>query len=340
MRMKCRKKFKVAKHIGNWGEYHAFLSDYKKAINKAKSDSWKKTLNELNNISHTAKMHKLLSKSHTNKLGTLIKDDGTYSKSDDEILEELAKAHLPGRSVDKPVIHRTQVTTSNEESELIFTDEVVRWTVHSFNPFKSAGMDEIFPALLQKAKDAVVPVLKIIFIKSHTLGHIPFKWRKVKLIFIPKAGKKPNYEAKSFRPISLSSFCLKTMERIIDRHIKETVLKDNPLHENQFAYQEGKSTEAALKKVTNAIKRNLKNYVLGSFIDIAGAFDNTSYESIKRALNRKGVDGNTCEWISAMLRDRQVIMTTGSSSKKFYVTTGCPQGAYFLLFYGALWLMN
>ena len=105
------------------------------------------------------------------------------------------------------------------------------------------------------------------------------------------------------------------MERVLDRHIKETVLKNNPLHENQFAYQEGKSTEAALKKLTDTIKINYKNYALGAFIDIAGAFDNTSHESIKRAMNRKGVDSTTSQWISAMLRDRQAVMTAGSSTK-------------------------
>ena len=250
-------------------------------------------LSDLNSVSHTTKMHKLLSKSHNNMLGTLLKDDGTYSKDVDEVLIELAKAHFPGRSTDKPSNQTIDVNVSSTESEGIFTDEVIKWALVSFGPFKSAGVDEIFPALLQKTKDVMVPILKAIFIKSHAWGYIPICWRKVKVIYIPKAGKKPSYEAKSYRPISLSSFCLKTMERILDRHIRDNVLKVNPLHHSQFAYQEGKSTEAALKKLVNAIKKNYKNFVLGAFIDIAGAFDNTSHESIKRAMDRKGVDRKT-----------------------------------------------
>ena len=326
MRKKVRKRFKTAKRSNDWEQYHVLISDYKRAINKAKSESWKKTCNEMEHISHTAKIHKLLSKSHTNKLGTLLKEDGTYSKTDVEILEELAKSHFPGRSTEKPTNLQGTNNTPTEESEAIFSDEVIKWAIDSFGPFKSAGMDNIFPALLQKVKDLVIPKLKIIFIKSHAWGYIPVSWRNVKVLFIPKVGKKPSYEAKSYRPISLTSFCLKAMERILDRHIRDTILKENPLHENQFAYQEGKSTEAALKKLTDAIKKNYKNYVLGAFIDIAGAFDNTSHESIKRAMDRKGVDNRTSEWISAMLRDRQAVLTAGSSSQKFYVTTGCPQG--------------
>ena len=52
-----------------------------------------------------------------------------------------------------------------------------------------------------------------------------------------------------------------------------------------------------LKKLVNAIKKNYKNFVLGAFIDIAGAFDNTSHESIKVAMDRKGVDKKTSQWI-------------------------------------------
>ena len=151
-------------------------------------------------------------------------------------------------------------------------------------------------------------------------------WRKVKIVFIPKAGKRSSFDAKSYRPISLSSFCLKTQERILDLFIKENVLKTNPLHENQFAYQEDKSTDAALKKLITQIKKNHKNYVLGAFIDIAGAFDNTSHTSICTALVRKGVDRQTTAWISSMLQNRQAIVTLGHATNKFYVTKGCPQG--------------
>ena len=102
MRRKLRKRFKKAKRTGSWDEYHVLLPEYKKSINKAKSESWKKTLSDLNNVSHAARLHKLLSKSHMNKLGTLLKDDGTYTSNDAEILEELASSHFPGRSCERP----------------------------------------------------------------------------------------------------------------------------------------------------------------------------------------------------------------------------------------------
>jgi hypothetical protein len=80
-------------------------------------------------------------------------------------------------------------------------------------------------------------------------GFIPTAWRQVKVTLIPKPGKRDYNEAKAYRPISLSSFLSKTMEKTVDRHIRDSALKKYPLHRNQHAYQIGKSTETALHNV-------------------------------------------------------------------------------------------
>jgi hypothetical protein len=80
-------------------------------------------------------------------------------------------------------------------------------------------------------------------------GFIPMSWRQVKVTFIQKPGKLDYTEAKAYRPISLSSFLLKTMEKLVDRHIRDGVLRIYPLHRNQHAYQTGKSTETSLHNV-------------------------------------------------------------------------------------------
>ena len=48
------------------------------------------------------------------------------------------------------------------------------------------------------------------------LNYIPIEWRKVKVVFIPKAGKIGHSIPKDYRPISLTSFLLKTFEHLID----------------------------------------------------------------------------------------------------------------------------
>ncbi|KAG8177488.1 hypothetical protein JTE90_008672 [Oedothorax gibbosus] len=93
------------------------------------------------------------------------------------------------------------------------------------------------PIMIQKAEESVIPVLTRIYRASLALGHIPKIWQKSRVVFIPKPGKNSYDQEKSFRPISLSSFFLKIMEKIIDKHIRDYLGTNNsPLHDLQFAY--------------------------------------------------------------------------------------------------------
>ena len=70
-----------------------------------------------------------------------------------------------------------------------------------------------------------VPYITKLYKRSLETGRPPKQWLEIKAVFIPKPGK-PDYKtAKSFRPISLSSYLLKGMERTILWHLKETTLK-------------------------------------------------------------------------------------------------------------------
>ena len=74
------------------------------------------------------------------------------------------------------------------------------------------------------------------------------------MVFIPKPGK-PLSQAKSLRPISRMSFILKTPEKLLDRHIRDGVLVEKPLHQNQFAYRARMSTETALFRVVRRLEK-------------------------------------------------------------------------------------
>jgi hypothetical protein len=91
----------------------------------------------------------------------------------------------------------------------------IRWSLSTFKPFKSAGTDGILPALLQQGVEHLVPHLCRIFRACTAYGFIPTAWRQIKVTFIPKPGKLDYTEAKTYRPISLSSFLLKTMEKLV-----------------------------------------------------------------------------------------------------------------------------
>jgi hypothetical protein len=99
----------------------------------------------------------------------------------------------------------------------------------SFQPYKSPGMDRIIPIMLQQGFELLVGKLLILLRASLALGYIPMSWRHTRVVFIPKPGKSLT-QAKSLRPISLMSFILKVLEKLIHTHIRGCVLVEKPLH--------------------------------------------------------------------------------------------------------------
>jgi hypothetical protein len=76
-------------------------------------------------------------------------------------------------------------------------------------------------------------------------------------VFIPKPGKSTYSGPRDYRPISLTSFLLKAMERLVDRYLRDKALILVPLHSNQHAYQARKSVEMALHQLVVWVEKVL-----------------------------------------------------------------------------------
>ena len=150
---------------------------------------------------------KFMAKDKNCELNIAKLSSGNFSNSGGETVAEMLRVHFPNSRVvtgstcpiNLPTINcgKDKLTIAKK---IVMHDRVV-WTVMSFKPFKSPGLDGIFPALLQNS----IKVLALCFagfLKRIAYRHISTAWRHSKVIFIPKL----------FRPISLSSFLLKTVE--------------------------------------------------------------------------------------------------------------------------------
>nr|XP_012218828.1 PREDICTED: RNA-directed DNA polymerase from mobile element jockey-like [Linepithema humile] len=148
------------------------------------------------------------------------------------------------------------------------------------------------------------------------MGYTPSAW-KLAGSFIPKAGRTSYTKAKDFRPISLTSFLLKTLEKLVDAYLRETTLWSHPLHKNQHAYRSGYFTETALHQTVAFIVKQLerKGYAVGAFLDIEGAFNNTPHEVVCEEAARRGVPMKLVEWIWGILGRR--VMTSLGTAKVY-----------------------
>lgn len=134
-----------------------------------------------------------------------------------------------------------------------------------------------------------------------------------------------------FRCISLSSFLLKTLEKIIDRHIRSKIqASPTPLHGNQqHAYMEGKSTETSLHNLVTRVERSLTNkeYALWCFFDVEGVFDKATPESIEESLDREGITDQVSSGIRNMLRHRSITAELGGETHTVRTNWRLPPGS-------------
>ena len=245
-------------------------------------------------------------------------------------MDHLIDTHFPG--TDRTAgAETTQIHTPNatdwDLARKIMTERIV-WAINSFKPFKSPGKDGIYPVVLQKSSHIIVEPLKQIFRAVLALGYIPRAWRDVVVLFIPKPGRSTYDRAGSYRPISLTSFLLKTLERMCDRYVRDEILRVKPLHKNQHAYQAGKSTETALHHVVHMLERNMnyKKLTLAVFFDLEGGFNKVAFRTINKDLRRFNVDRTLIRWIMSMLRNRILSVNLFGVHRTELVDRGCPQG--------------
>ena len=149
----------------------------------------------------------------------------------------------------------------------------------------------------------------------------------LKVTFIPKAGKPSHTKPNDFRPISLSSFVLKTFERTLDVIIKRS-LNPKEISQNQHTYTKGKSRETELHSLVIRLEKFLdaNDYSLVTFVGIEGAFNNIDLNCILFELERLGIEEPLRKVIEQLLQKRTIIASMGNSTIELQAIKGTPQG--------------
>jgi hypothetical protein len=86
--------------------------------------------------------------------------------------------------------------------------------------------------------------------------------------------------------------------------------------------------ETALHHLVSRVERQLemKEYANGAFLDIEGAFDSTSIDTIKQAMNRHDVPKALVDWTENMLAGRRIMVYHGERVVEGTPDRGCQQG--------------
>jgi hypothetical protein len=198
-------------------------------------------------------------------MGCIKLPSGDYTKLVEESLGHLIDVHSPGSrepsggSRRRPEIEGGYKLKVWSLAEKVVHPSGVEWTIKNFEPYKAPGTDGIYPILLQEGLKYLLGHLTKVFRASKALRHVSQVWKTTKVVFIPKPGKNGHIYVKDFRHISLTSFLLKTLERLVDRFLKTEPLVKHPLVTSQYAYREGWSTETALHHRVGREERQLRH---------------------------------------------------------------------------------
>ena len=308
--------------------YKQAKREYKLEIESAKKNSWKKFCTGLKNVNTTARIHKVFKMGKREEIGSLKTENG-YTTSPEETLKVLLDKHFPDKEEDEVVyddIHEGNNNSNFNIDEVINLEAIIA-SIKSFAPYKSPGIDGIYPALLQQGIDFLAEYILEIYRDCLAQGKSPRRWLETKVVFIPKPGKSGYDAAESFRPISLFSFLLKGLERIIHWYLNKTCLIEK-LHRNIFAYREGISTEDSLHGLIHKIEKALENQeqVMVLFLDLSAAFSSVTVSGIIKNLKNMGCEPEILRWCKDMLEHRIVIAFLNGGRVCKLVIRGTPQG--------------
>jgi hypothetical protein len=79
--------------------------------------------------------------------------------------------------------------------------------------------------------------------------------------------------------------------------------------------------------IEEAVENN--EVTLGAFLDIEGAFDNTSHNIIIEAAKWHGLENTICWWISSMLGNRKITATCAGQALERCVVRAVPRAVFY-----------
>ena len=292
---------------------------------------WRKFCTEAESIKDIAKIVKILKPKPQVGISLFNYQGRTLTPS--ETLGNLMDTHFiesVGGSTDEDNEVEAVSNRFDDVNTYSFVDYIdpqkVRVSLASFGPLKAAGPDGLKPLALQKLTDKLILYITSIYRTCVFKGYAPKVWRAMKVVFLPKVGKKDYGQAKSYRPITLSNFLLKGLERLVQWYANDHLLVE-PLHA-QHAYTVGKSCDSAISEVVDFIESNnyRGNHVIAVSLDCSGAFDRIKFDSAEEAMRVKQFPSGIRELYLSILKHRTVSAELQGERMVRIPKRGSPQG--------------
>ena len=223
---------------------------------------------------------------------------------------------------------RVRNEKKNEGMTLPLSLQELNTAINKLKKKKSPGPDGITNEMIIHLDTTARLKLLEIFNLSWEEGRVPQMWKEAIMIPIHKKGKDKT-KSSSYRPISLTSCVVKTMERIVNRRLMFHLETGKNISEEQAGFRQFRSTEDQVTYLSQEIEDAFqeKKVLFATWIDLQKAFDKVWTDGLLVKAQRCGVGGRMYKWLTSFLHNRKARVTVdGKLSKKFLLQHGVPQG--------------
>ena len=209
----------------------------------------------------------------------------------------------------------------------IFTPAQTLEAIKKAKNSKALGSDGLSPIMLKHLGPKGIKFLTDIFNLCIKNSVIPTIWKTAKIIPLLKPAKPAN-QGSSYRPVSLLSPLIKTLEALLLPLINNAV----NLADHQHGFRKNRSTTTALHSILEHINSGLNrkqpvHRTVSVAIDLSKAFDTVDHQLLLEDINNLNLNDNVKRFLCAYLRGRQTYVVFRNSKSTYRkVKQGVPQG--------------
>ena len=251
--------------------------------------------------------------------------DSTFDKNFDQEIESsyesLSSSNFTNTSMDPIIDEHLNGEISFEEVLTALKDQKVS--------AKSFDLDDIHPKMLKNLPSNAISTLQSIF--NLVLDSAEWVWDTSSITFIKKDGKTNYLKASSYRPISISSYVGKMLERVLEKRLRLHCELEGFLDEEQEGFRQNRNTTRYLYKLIATLdeckRKKLTSFLL--CIDFTKAFDSVWLKGLIVKLNGHMIQGKTLNLLNCFLFNRKVKLRINNNLgySRLCGLFGLPQGS-------------
>ena len=204
--------------------------------------------------------------------------------------------------------------TDEEESDesilnkQITIEEILKAIKATASSGKSVDNFSFHPQMFHNMGNNALKQMKNIFNKC--LDKQKWVWEIAEVIFLKKDGKKTYSMPGSYRPICITSYIGKLLERIIVQRVETFLRKNNLIDPDQEGFSSGKNTIRYLNRlhIGILIDKATGKTVICLFVDFEKAFDSVWKRGLIVKLSNLGIRGSILKLIEDFLITRKVTL--------------------------------